>query len=81
MLLGQAFFLPSVVPLFPENAVQLGGEGKIVPFDTAGLFIGVHPNSWCGASAAFRLCRKNEVPVFLGVMGYMVLGSSDIVLL
>lgn len=55
MFLGQAFFLPSAVPLFPENAVQLGGEGKIVPFDTAGLFIGVPPNSLCGASAAVRL--------------------------
>lgn len=55
MLLGQAFFLPGVFPLFPENAVQLGGEVKIVPFDAAGPFIGVHPNGLCGASAAVRL--------------------------
>lgn len=73
MLLDQAFFLPGVVPLFPENAVQLGGEGKIVSFDTSGLFLGVHPNSLCGASAAARLCRKIEVPMHLGVLEHMVL--------
>lgn len=65
--------MPGVVPLFPENAVQLGGEGKTVPFDTAELFVGVHPNSWCGASAAVRLCREIGVPMYLGVMGRVIL--------
>lgn len=70
MLLGiQAFFWPSVVPLFPENAVQLGEEGKMVQFVTAGLFVGVHPDSWCGASAVVRLCGRIEVPMCLGVIG------------
>lgn len=37
----------------------------MVPFDSAGLFVGVHPNSWSGASAAVGLCRKIEVPMSL----------------
>lgn len=33
-----------------------------MPFDTAGLFIGVHPDSWCGASAGrlrFHVLRSD----------------------
>lgn len=60
-----AFFFTCVVSLSPENAVWLGGGVKIVPFDTVGLFIGLHPISLCGASAAVRPWRKNKVPMFL----------------
>lgn len=38
-----------------------------VPFDTVGPSVGIHPISLRGASAAVRLWRKNEVPVFLWV--------------
>lgn len=40
---------------------------KIVPFDTVGLFIGLHPISLCGASAAVRPWRKNKVPIPMAV--------------
>lgn len=46
---------------------------KIVPFDTLGLFMGVHLISLCGAWAAVRLWRKNEVAMYLWVTGDMVL--------
>lgn len=46
---------------------------KIVPFCIVGLFIDIYPISLCGASAAGRLWRKNEIPMCLWVTEDMVL--------
>lgn len=45
---------------------------KIVPVDTAGWFMGIRSAGLCGASAAVRLWRRNEVPMFLRVTGDVV---------
>lgn len=65
-----SILLPLGCVLASRKCCQVGrGWGlKIVPFDIVGLFIGMHPVSLRGAPAAVMLCRKNEVPIYLGMM-------------